>query len=116
MKKIPIVAGNWKMNKTASETMTFIDNVQKTLENSESVSVIFAPPFTGLFNTDVLPPFHIAAQNCHWESSGAYTGEISPLMLKDCGVEFVILGHSERRHIFGETDEWICMKIQSVLL
>ena len=115
MKKTPIVVGNWKMNKMASETMTFIDNVQKTLKNRESVSVIFAPPFTGLFNTDVLPPFHIAAQNCHWENSGAFTGEISPLMLKDCGVEFVILGHSERRQIFGETDEWICRKIQSVL-
>ena len=115
MKKTPIVAGNWKMNKTASETVTFINDVQKTLQDIESVSVIISPPFTSLFNTDVLPPFHIAAQNCHWENSGAFTGEISPLMLKDCGVEFVIIGHSERRHIFGETDEMICSKIQSAI-
>ena len=115
MKKIPIIAGNWKMNKMPSETMTFIKDVQKLFVKKEFVSVIFAPPFTSLFSSAVSPPFHLAAQNCHWEDSGAFTGEVSPLMLKDCGVEFVILGHSERRHIFSENDRWINRKIKSAL-
>ena len=115
MKRVPIIAGNWKMNKTSSETMVFIDDVQNLLMGKCSVSVIFAPPFTGLWNRKITPPFYIAAQNCHWEDAGAYTGEISPLMLKDCGVEYVILGHSERRHIFGETNTWINRKIRSTL-
>jgi len=83
--------------------------------NIEHISIIFAPPFTGLFDMDVKPPFHKAAQNCHWEEQGALTGEISVAMIKDCGAAYVILGHSERRHIFGETDSWINRKIHAVL-
>ena len=115
MKKIPIVAGNWKMNKLPSEGMSFVDEVTKLVLDIRSVSVIFAPPFTGLFEMNVEPPFHAAAQNCHWEESGAFTGEISIPMIKDCGVNYVIVGHSERRHVFGETNEWVNKKVKGLL-
>ena len=115
MKKMPIVAGNWKMNKLPSEVISFVDEVTKLVLDIRSVSVIFAPPFTGLFEMNVKPPFYAAAQNCHWEESGAFTGEISIPMIKDCGVDYVIVGHSERRHVFGETDEWINNKVRGLL-
>jgi len=115
MKKMPIVAGNWKMNKLPSEGMSFVDEVTKLVLDIRSVSVIFAPPFTGLFEMNVEPPFHAAAQNCHWEESGAFTGEISIPMIKDCGVHYVIVGHSERRHVFGETNEWVNKKVKGLL-
>ena len=115
MKKVPIIAGNWKMNKLPSEGRSFINEVTNLVLDIKSVSVIFAPPFAGLFEVQVKSPFHIAAQNCHWEDSGAFTGEISVSMVKDCGVEYVIVGHSERRHIFGETNEWVNKKTKAVL-
>ena len=116
MKKVPIIAGNWKMNKLPSEGRLFINEVTNLVLDIKSVSVIFAPPFTGLFEVQVKSPFHIAAQNCHWEDSGALTGEISVSMVKDCGVEYVIVGHSERRHIFGETNEWVNKKTKALLV
>ena len=115
MKKVPIIAGNWKMNKLPSEGRSFINEVVNLVLDIKSVSVIFAPPFTGLFEVQVKSPFHIAAQNCHWEDSGALTGEISVSMIKDCGVEYVIVGHSERRHIFGEKNEWVNKKAKALL-
>ena len=93
MKKKPIVAGNWKMNKLPSEGSSFISEISKLVKDIKAVEVIYAPPFTGLFDLKVKPPFHIAAQNCHWEDCGAFTGEISLQMIKDCGAEYVILGH-----------------------
>ena len=111
----PIVAGNWKMHKTPTDGKSFVAETVDLLLNIEHISIIFAPPFTGLFDMDVKPPFHKAAQNCHWEEQGAFTGEISVAMIKDCGAAYVILGHSERRHIFGETDSWINRKIHAVL-
>ena len=115
MKKKPIVAGNWKMNKLPSEGSSYVFEISKLVKDIKAVKVIYAPPFTGLFNLKVKPPFHIAAQNCHWEDCGALTGEISLTMIKDCGAEYVILGHSERRHIFNETDEWVNNKVRAVL-
>ena len=111
----PIVAGNWKMHKTPSDGKSFVSETIDMLLNIEHISIIFGPPFTGLFDMDIEPPFHKAAQNCHWEEQGAFTGEISVAMIKDCGAAYVILGHSERRHIFGETDSWINRKIHAVL-
>ncbi len=111
----PIVAGNWKMHKTPTNGKSYVAETVDLLLNIEHISIIFAPPFTGLFDMDVKPPFHKAAQNCHWEEQGAFTGEISVAMIKDCGAAYVILGHSERRHIFGETDSWINRKIHAVL-
>jgi len=115
MKKKPIIAGNWKMNKTPTDGGSFVDRTVNLLLDIKYVSVIFAPPFTGLFDMDVKPPFYSAAQNCHWEDSGAFTGEISVSMIRDCGAEYVILGHSERRHVFGESDDWVNRKVKAVL-
>ena len=115
MSLTPIVAGNWKMHKTPSKGASFIELTKNLLLDIEHVSVIFAPPFTGLFDLNVKPPFYSAAQNCHWKQTGAFTGEISVSMIRDCGAEFVIIGHSERRHVFGESDEWISRKVKAVL-
>jgi triosephosphate isomerase len=115
MKLNPIIAGNWKMNKTPSEGESFVETTVNLLLDIQHVSVIFAPPFTGLFDMDVNPPFYAAAQNCHWENSGALTGEISISMIRDCGATFVIVGHSERRQIFGESNDWINLKVKAVL-
>lgn len=115
MELTPIVAGNWKMHKTPKDGHSFVEKTTNLLLEINHVSVIFAPPFTGLFDIDVQPPFYLAAQNCHWEEQGAYTGEISVAMIRDCSAEYVILGHSERRHVFGETDNWINRKVIAVL-
>jgi triosephosphate isomerase len=115
MNKLPIVAGNWKMNKHPEEGFLFVSEIQDLLLDINHVSVIFAPPFTGLFEMNVNPPFYSAAQNCHWENSGAFTGEISVSMIKDCGANYVIIGHSERRHIFKESDDWVNKKLISVI-
>ena len=111
----PIVAGNWKMNKTPSEGVTFVEECMNMLLDIEKVHVIFCPPFTGLVAIGAASPFSIGAQHCHWEDQGAFTGEISVGMLKDCGVDYVIVGHSERRHVFGETDNWINRKIKAII-
>ncbi len=110
-----MIVGNWKLNKTPTAGSSFVEKTTNLLLEMKNVSVIFAPPFTGLFDLNVEPPFYSAAQNCHWEENGAFTGEISVSMIQDCGTSFVILGHSERRHIFGETNEWINRKVKAVL-
>ena len=115
MGRVPIVAGNWKMNKNPEEGFSFVDEVQNLLLEIKHVSIIFAPPFTGLFEMKVKPPFYSAAQNCHWEANGAFTGEISVSMIKGCGAKYVIIGHSERRHIFGESNEWVNKKLRATL-
>jgi triosephosphate isomerase len=118
MNKKGIIAGNWKMYKSPNEGRTFIEEFNNLMLELDDVEVIFCPPFSALFNIDVVlqkTPYKLGAQNCHWESEGAYTGEISVPMLIDSGVEYVIIGHSERRHIFGESDEWINKKVKAVL-
>lgn len=115
MSKKPIIAGNWKMHKDTLEGVNFASSVQAELPKIGNVSVIYAPPFTGLFQLKVSPPYHKSAQNCHWEEKGAFTGEISVSMIKACGAEYVIVGHSERRQHYGETDELVNKKIGSIL-
>ncbi len=118
MKKHAIVAGNWKMYKTPAEGRVFVENFVNLMLNIDDVEVIFCPPFSALFNIDVVlrdAPYKLGAQNCHWENEGAFTGEISVNMLDNSGVDYVILGHSERRHVFNETDEWINKKVKSVI-
>ena len=110
-----IVVGNWKMNKLPKEGNSFVEESVNLLLNVERVQVIFCPPFTGLIGMNLEHPFSLGSQNCHWESQGAFTGEISIRMLKDCGVSYVILGHSERRQIFFETNDWIKWKMGAVV-
>ena len=118
MKSIPIVAGNWKMHKTIEEGISFVGEIQNRILDTVDAKVIFCPPFTALFPiVDAMRqhPFGVGAQNVHHESHGAFTGEISIDMLKSAGVDYVIIGHSERRHVFGETDRWINKKIHAVI-
>ena len=111
----PLVVGNWKMNKTPSEGKLFSEKMVEKLGSNSNVNVIVCPSFTGLSNLISSTKFSLGAQNCHFESSGAFTGEISTSMLLDCNVEYVILGHSERRAIFLEKNNDIGQKVAKVL-
>ena len=110
-----IVAGNWKMNKNPNEGSSFINDVIGNLSEVENVEVVFCPPFTGLNNVNINPPYYLGAQNCYYKDNGAYTGEISLNMLLECNVQYVIIGHSERRYNFFEDNELIGKKIAKVI-
>lgn len=114
MNKKNIVAGNWKMNKTSSEGRRFIRDVQNIIKDIHGTEIIFFPAFTSLHNAQLKYPFHLGAQNCHWETSGAFTGEVSIEMLIEYNVKYVLVGHSERRQLFNETDAVINQKIRSI--
>ena len=110
-----VIAGNWKMNMLPNEAIEFIDKLTPLVKDTEN-EVILCVPYTDLFyalltaqNTNI----KIGAQNMHFEESGAYTGEVSGKMLKSIGVEYVIIGHSERRQYFNETDETVNKKIKA---
>ena len=108
-----IIAGNWKMNKTPSETVTLINELKPLVANEE-VDVVFCVPaisLTTAIETAKGSNIKIGAENMHFEESGAFTGEIAPNMLTDIGVEYVIIGHSERREYFAETDETVNKKV-----
>jgi triosephosphate isomerase (TIM) len=111
-----VIAGNWKMNNDLKETQNLLSKLTSGLSmDNLNCDVIVCPPFTSLFEAYTLlkdTKVKLGAQNMYFESSGAFTGEISAVMLKSVGCEFVILGHSERRTIFGETDEYINNKIR----
>jgi triosephosphate isomerase len=116
MKKT-LIAGNWKMYKTPSESIDFVEKLIKNLKNYEDRDILICPPFTSLYPVSQIiknSSVKLGAQNVYFENEGAFTGEISPIMLKDIGVEYVICGHSERRNIFGETDEIINKKVKKV--
>ena len=118
MKRLPIVAGNWKMNGTLQEADTLTQAIVKEFHCPQEVEVLLCPPFTALSLVGGLTKgssVGLGAQNMHWEAKGAYTGEISAGMLKEIGCRYVILGHSERRIHFGETDALIHRKILSAL-
>ena len=108
-----IIAGNWKMNKTPSETVKLIEELKPLVNNAE-VDVVFCVPAISLTTAIEAAKgsnIFIGAENMHFEESGAYTGEIAPNMLTDIGVKYVILGHSERREYFAETDETVNKKV-----
>lgn len=112
-----VIAGNWKMNMLPNETIQFIDNLVPFIKDSKD-EIIICVPYTDLFYALLLTQgtnIKVGAQNMHWEDSGAYTGEISGKMLKAIGVQYVIIGHSERRQYFGETDETVNKKLKTAL-
>jgi triosephosphate isomerase len=120
MSRKKIVAGNWKMNQNFFEGKQLVTDILKaSTPLSANVDVILAPPFTQLelaaSQIKDVEGVYLAAQNCHQEKSGAYTGEISAYMLKSVGVDYVILGHSERRQYFGEDEALLARKVDTVL-
>ena len=114
----PLIVGNWKMYKTISETVNLINVIKAGLHTITDADAVVCPPFTALAAANESlqgSKIELAAQDMHYETEGAFTGEISPLMLKDVGCRYVILGHSERRIIFKETDELINKKVLAAL-
>jgi len=118
MSRRPLIAGNWKMHLTLAEAVQLAQAVATAAAGCPDRDVMIAPPFTALAAVTAAikgTPLQVAAQNVAWEKQGAYTGEISPIMLKDIGVNAVIIGHSERRHIFGENDTMINRRLRGAL-
>ena len=116
--RIPFIAGNWKMHKTEQEAVDLASDLRQRLKDTNGVTIVICPPFT------CLPPvgkaiqgskISLGGQNMHWEEKGAYTGEVSPTMLLTAGCKYVIIGHSERRALFSETDENVNLKTKSCL-
>jgi triosephosphate isomerase (TIM) len=116
--RTPFIAANWKMFKTVQEAVVFIKEIRGVVKDVTDVEIVVAPPFTALHavaeaarNT----PVGVAGQTLHWEREGAFTGEISAGMLKEAGAEYVIIGHSERRRLFHETDQTVNRKVIAAL-
>ena len=115
--RVPLLVANWKMYKTSREALAFVREFEP-LVSDLAVEIVLAPPFTSISAVaDLTGPTRIsvAAQNLFYEREGAFTGEVSAMMIKDAGAEWVIVGHSERRREFGETDVWVNRKTRSAL-
>ena len=117
-----LIAGNWKMNASHLEAIQMVQKLSYRLdpEDYDRVDVVVCPPFTALRSAQTVIEadhleIHLGAQNCHWEESGAFTGEISAGMLKEAGAEYVVIGHSERRRLFNETDATVNRKLVAAL-
>jgi triosephosphate isomerase (TIM) len=116
--RTPFIAANWKMHKTVLETVAFIKEFRSMAKSVHDVEIVVAPPFTALrpaADAAHASNIGIAGQNVHWERQGAFTGEISAAMLKEAGAEYAIIGHSERRQLFGETDENVNRKVMAAV-
>jgi triosephosphate isomerase len=116
--KNPFIAGNWKMHKTIPQAVDLVRALAEKASELEAAQLAVIPPFTALSNVRKEiegSSIGLGAQNLFWEEKGAYTGEVSPSMLKDAGCQYVVVGHSERRQYFGETDETVNKKIKAVL-
>jgi triosephosphate isomerase len=116
--RTPFIAANWKMYKTVLETVAFVKELRKLAKDLYDVEIVIAPPFTALrpaADAAHASNIGIAGQDLHWEREGAFTGEVSAPMLKDAGAEFVIIGHSERRRLFHESDETVNRKLMAAL-
>jgi triosephosphate isomerase (TIM) len=118
----PLISGNWKMHLNHFEAISAVQKLEYLLEkdDTEQVDVSIHPPFTDLRSVQTLIdadkiPVKLGAQNCHWETQGAFTGEVSPMFLSKLNVTFVIAGHSERRELFGETDETVNKKVRAII-
>ena len=118
MSRTPFIAANWKMYKTVHETVAFIKELRSVAKDVHDVEIVVAPPFTSLraaVEAAHASVIGVAGQNLHWEREGAFTGEVSAAMLKEAGAEYVIIGHSERRRLFGETDQTVNRKLTAAL-
>jgi len=116
--RTPVIAGNWKLFKTVDEAVALIDGIKSSIGSVAGVEVVVAPVFTALSAVVAAAQgsqIRVAGQDCFWEEEGAYTGEVSPRLLKDVGCSHVIIGHSERRQYFGETDETVNRKAKAAL-
>jgi triosephosphate isomerase (TIM) len=114
----PLIAGNWKMYKTGPEAVDFVQALKPMVADAAGVEIMIAPPFTALslVSSEIgAADIQLGAQNLHWQPEGAYTGEIAADMLTAAGCRYVIIGHSERRQYFGETDETVNSKIQAAV-
>lgn len=114
----PLIAANWKLNNTVPEALKFIAAFTADLKSATGVDVVLGAPYTTLYSMGVAlqdSEFKLAAENMFWENSGAFTGEISGPMLRDVGCDYVIIGHSERRQYFGETDETVNKRLNAAL-
>src|SRR5712692_9043593 len=116
--RTPFIAGNWKMFKTVQETVVFVKELRSLVKDVSDVEIVVAPPFTALHaaaeaarNSNI----GVAAQDLHWEREGAFTGEVSGPMIKEAGAEYVIVGHSERRRLFFETDATVSKKTRAAI-
>jgi len=116
--RIPFIAGNWKMYKTVQEAVVFVKELRRLVKGVIDVEIVVAPPFTALHavaeaarNSNI----GVAAQDLHWEREGAFTGEVSSAMIKEAGAAYVIVGHSERRRLFGESDQIVNRKAMAAL-
>ena len=116
--RIPVIAGNWKLFKTINESVALVNDLKQLVANNLDVEIVVAPVFTALSRvSDAIEGSNIklAAQDCYWEEEGAFTGEVGPKLLKDAGCSHVIIGHSERRQYFGETDVTVNKKVKAVI-
>jgi triosephosphate isomerase len=116
--RIPFIAGNWKMFKTVHEAVVFVKELQRLVKDQTNVEIVVAPPFTAVHAVaEALRHGNVGVggQDLYWESEGAFTGEVSARMLKEAGAEYAIIGHSERRRLFGETDETVRQKVAAAI-
>jgi triosephosphate isomerase (TIM) len=116
--RTPFIAGNWKMFKNVQETIFFAKELRSLVKDVANVAIVIAPPFTALHSlAEALRSSNVAvaSQNIHWEREGAFTGEVSAVMAREAGAEYTIIGHSERRRLFGETDATVNRKIVAAM-
>jgi triosephosphate isomerase (TIM) len=116
--RIPFIAGNWKMYKTVQEAVVFVKELRSVVKDITDVEIVVAPPFTAVYpvaeaarNTNI----GVAAQDLYWEREGAFTGEVAPAMVMEAGAEYAIIGHSERRRLFGESDAIVNRKVVAAM-
>jgi triosephosphate isomerase len=115
--RTPMIAGNWKLHKTIQEATSLVSDLRAAVADNRAVEIVVAPVYTALSKVAEAVAgsnIKLAAQNCYPEAQGAFTGEVSPALLKDVGCQYVIIGHSERRQLFSETDEFINRKARAL--